>query len=68
MSDNIVVLLKSAEGCELVRRQCAAIGIQMHTFRDLLDAEFDQAGKMRKTGLYEDVDRIFEEAESEGID
>lgn len=68
MSDNIVVLLKSQDGCDLVRRQCAIIGIQMHTFRDLLDAEFDQAGKKRKTSLYEDFDRIFEEAESEGVD
>lgn len=65
MPDNGVALLKSEEGRDLVRRKCAAAGVHMDTLEELVAAEFDGQGKMRKAGLYVEFDRIFDEVDTE---
>ena len=65
MAQNVVVLLQSDEGRSLVRKKCRAAGVRMSTVEELIEAELDQQGKMRKAGLWEEFDRIFDEAAPE---
>ena len=62
MPRNIVVLLNSEEGRALVRSKCRAAGIKISTLEQLIDAELDQQGKIRKRGLWEEIDRILDDA------
>lgn len=65
MPRNIVVLLKSEEGRSLVKKKCRENGIRLSVLEDLIEAELDQQGKMRKAGLWEEFDRIFDDAAPE---
>ncbi len=65
MSRNIVVLLKSNEGRALVEEKCQAAGMRIETLEELIKAELDQQGKMRKRGLRYEFDHIFDDALSE---
>lgn len=60
MPGNTVVLLETDEGRQLVRKKCEDAGISMAAFEALVNAELDQQGKMRKAGLWDDFDRIFD--------
>ena len=62
MSRNVVVLLNSEDGRALVRSKCRAAGIKIGMLEDLIEAELDQQGKRRKRGLFEEFDRILDEA------
>ncbi len=62
MSRNVVVLLNSDDGRALVRSKCRAAGIKIGMLEDLIEAELDQQGKRRKRGLFEEFDRILDEA------
>jgi len=63
---NVVVLLNSDEGRGLVRKKCRAAGISIRVLEELIEAELDQQGKMRKAGLWDEFDRVFGEAAPEG--
>lgn len=63
MPRNIVVLLNSEEGRALVKQKCRAAGIKIGTLEELIEAELDQQGKMRKAGLWEEFDRILDPTE-----
>lgn len=65
MSRDVVVLLKSLEGRKLVRTKCAAMGLDISVLEQLAEAELGQLGKMRKRGLWEDFDEIFDALEVE---
>ena len=65
MSRDVVVLLKSPEGRKLVRKQCAAMGLDISVLEQLIEAEVGQLGKLRKRGLWEDFDEIFDALEEE---
>lgn len=60
MPRNIVVLLKSEEGRSLVKKKCRAAGMRISLIEDLIEAELNQQGKMRKAGLWGEFDRIFD--------
>ena len=62
MPRNVVVLLKSDEGRSLVKAKCRTAGIRVGLLEELIEEEIDQQGKMRKAGLWEEFDRIFDEA------
>lgn len=66
MPRNIVVLLNSEEGRALVRKKCRAAQVPISLLEELIEAELDQQGKKRKAGLWEEFDRILDEASGEG--
>lgn len=65
MSKDVVVLLKSPEGRKLVRSKCAEMGLDISVLEQLIDAEVGQLGKLRKRGLYEDFDEVFDAIEED---
>lgn len=58
MTENIVVLMRSEEGRRLVRKKCKAAGLDMEVLERLIDLELDQAGKLRKHGLWTSFDEV----------
>lgn len=58
MTENIVVLMRSEEGRRLVRKKCKAAGLDMEVLERLIDLELDQAGKLRKRGLWTSFDEV----------
>lgn len=65
MPRSIVVLLNSEEGRTLVKSKCRAAGMRIGVLEELIEAELDQQGKKRKAGLWEEFERIFDEAAPE---
>lgn len=59
MSRNVVVLMRSEQGRRLVREKCRADGLDMSVLEQLVNLELDQAGKLRKHGLWQDFDDVF---------
>ena len=59
MATNIVVLLQSENGRQLVREKCKMAGLDMAVLEQLIDTELDHSGKLRKRGISEDFDGIF---------
>jgi hypothetical protein len=59
------VLLNSEEGRALVKTKCRAAGIPISMLEGLIEAELEQQGKMRKAGLWEEFDRIFDVTDGE---
>lgn len=62
MPRNVVVLLNSEEGRSLVKKKCRAAGVRIRVLEELISAELEQQGKMRKAGIWDDFDRIFDAA------
>ena len=60
MAENIVVLMRSEKGRELVREKCNAHGLDVGTLELLIEAELKQVGKSRKFGLADEFDEIFD--------
>nr|VFJ55926.1 MAG: hypothetical protein BECKFM1743A_GA0114220_101584 [Candidatus Kentron sp. FM]VFJ58591.1 MAG: hypothetical protein BECKFM1743C_GA0114222_102292 [Candidatus Kentron sp. FM]VFK11146.1 MAG: hypothetical protein BECKFM1743B_GA0114221_101694 [Candidatus Kentron sp. FM] len=65
MSRDVVVLLKSSEGRKLVREKCASMGLELGVLELLVEAEVGQLGKLRKRGLWEEFDEVFDTIEKE---
>lgn len=65
MPGNTVVLLDTDDGRQLVRKKCEDAGISMAVFEALVNAEIEQQGKMRKAGLWDEFDRVFDTALTE---
>jgi hypothetical protein len=65
MLRNVVALLNSEEGRSLVKNKCRAAGVKIGVLENLIEAELDQQGKKRKAGIWEEFDRIFDEATPE---
>ena len=65
MATNVVVLLQSENGRRLVRKKCESVGLDIAVLEQLIDAELDYAGKLRKRGLRGDFDDIFSELDEE---
>ena len=59
MSANFVALLQSENGRRLVREKCRAVGLKLAVLEQLIHAEVDQSGKLRKSGINTDFDDIF---------
>ena len=65
MARNVVVLVRSESGRRLVRKKCEAAGLDMSILEDLINLELDQAGKLRKHGLWQNFDDIFDTLDSD---
>ncbi len=65
MSSNVVVLLSSEEGRALIRARSKDRGLSPPILQELIEAELEQQGKMRKAGLWEEFDRIFDSLDDE---
>ena len=59
MPKSHVVLLQSEEGRRLVRSKCAQAGLEISVLEQLIAAEIDQQGKLKKRGIREVFDEIF---------
>jgi len=60
MARNVVVLLNSEQGRNMVAQKCKQLDLPLHVLEQLIEAELDQQGKRRKRGLYEEFDEIFD--------
>lgn len=69
MADTGVVLFDSRIGRRILKDACLKENIQITTIEDLIVAELEQTGKLRKRGLYERFDEIIDnELSDEGSD
>lgn len=68
MPHNVVVLLNKDESRRLVRAKCRNIGVKIATLEELVDAELDKQGMMRRAGLWERFDEILDGAADEEAD
>lgn len=59
MPKSHVVLLQSEEGRRLVCSKCAQAGLEISVLKQLIAAEIDQQGKLKKRGIREVFDEIF---------
>lgn len=65
---SVVVLLRSEEGRKLVRAKCKTAGLDISVLEQLIDAEIDQQGKLKKRGIREVFDEIFDEMDDQDED
>ena len=65
MSKHVVVLLGTEEGRDVVRRRCRANSVRLPIFQELVDAELEQVGKKRKSGLWDRFDDILDRMEED---
>ena len=65
MPGSVVVLLRSEEGRKLVRERCKQRNLSISTLEQLIAAEVEQQGKLRKRGIREEFDEIFDEIAEE---
>lgn len=63
MANTGVVLLESKTSRRIVRRHCREVGVPIEVLDDLVGAELEQIGKLRKRGLYERIDDILDQLE-----
>jgi len=56
-----IKIIERGQGSELLRKHCKAIGVSINAIRDLVDAEQEQVGKIRKRGLKDRIDEIIGE-------
>lgn len=62
MSASVMVLMRSEKGRRLVLEKCKSAGLEMWVLERLIELELDQAGKLKKRGLWQDFDEIFGES------
>ena len=60
MSDGQVVLLRSEAGRSLLQSKCNEEGLDVGVLKQLVSVELDQQGKLKKRGITESFDEIFD--------
>jgi len=55
-----IVLLESGPGRDALKKQCRRLKVPVDSFEALVEAELEQIGKLRKRGLWEKFDEIFQ--------
>ena len=65
MPNGHVVLLRSEAGRRLVRSKCREAGLDPSVLEQLIAVEMDQQGKLRKRGITEAFNEIFDNIETE---
>ncbi len=65
MPNGHVVLLRSEAGRRLVRAKCKEAGLDPGVLEQLIAVEMDQQGKLRKRGITEAFNEIFDNIETE---
>ena len=65
MSNGHVVLLRSEAGRRLVHSKCKQAGLDPSVLEQLIAVEMDQQGKLRKRGITEAFNEIFDNIEND---
>ncbi len=65
MPNGHVVLLRSDAGRKLVREKCKETELDPSVLEQLIVAEMDQLGKLRKRGITEAFNEIFDQIDAE---
>ena len=65
MANGHVVLLRSEAGRRLVRSKSKEAGLDASVLEQLIAVEMDQQGKLRKRGITEAFNEIFDNIETE---
>ena len=65
MPKSHVVLLQSEAGRKLVRSNCKEMGLDSGVLEQLIAAEIGQQGKLRKRGITEAFNEIFDAIETD---
>lgn len=65
MPNGHVVLLRSEAGRRLVRAKCREADLDPGVLEQLIAVEMDQQGKLRKRGITEAFNEIFDNIETE---
>ncbi|GMX63475.1 hypothetical protein Elgi_30900 [Paenibacillus elgii] len=60
MADTGVVLFDSRVGRKILKEACKRENIKITTIEDLIIAELEQTGKLRKRGLHDRFDEILD--------
>lgn len=60
MPRNIVVLLDNPDGRAMVKQACSSAGLLLSGFEELVQAEVEQTGKLRRAGLWDAFDDILD--------
>ncbi len=60
MLRNVVVLLEHPEGRLLIEDACRDKGLRFAEFQELINAEIEQTGKQRKSGMWDSFDDILD--------
>ncbi len=68
MSNDHVVLLRSEAGRKLVRSKCKKAGLDLSVLEQLIAIEMDQQGKLRKRGITDAFNEIFDNIEIDAED
>ena len=67
MARNVVVILDpDGDGRKLVKQLCRQHKIPLPEFEELVQAEVEQTGKLRKRGLWEQFDDILDRMDEGG--
>jgi len=66
MFNGHVVLLCSETGRRLVRSKCKEAGLDPRVLERLVKVEVEQQGKLKKRGITEAFNEIFDDIKSEG--
>lgn len=56
-----IVLLEAGAGREALKKHCRQRKIRVDSFEALVEAELEQIGKLKKRGLWDKFDEIFNE-------
>ena len=65
MPKSHVVLLQSEAGRKLIRKKCKKKGLDPVVLEQLITSEIDQQGKLRKRGITEAFNEIFDSIETD---
>lgn len=66
MTRNVVVVLNNSDGKTMVSDACKANSIHFAEFEELIQAEVEQTGKKRRSGLWDTFDDILDRIEING--
>ncbi len=60
MPRNVVVLLDNSDGRAMIKDACKENGLHFVEFVELVQAEVEQTGKLRRAGLWDSFDDILD--------
>lgn len=65
MPRNVIVLLDNAEGRAMIKEACKANSLLFAEFEELVQAEVEQTGKLRRAGLWDSFDDILDRVQED---
>lgn len=65
MPCSVVVILDNLDGREMIKESCKRSSFLFAEFEELVQAEVEQTGKMRRAGLWDSFDDILDRIQSD---